>query len=46
MAVSAPADLIQGTKAFGPTDSVVEDIDHRVAEMINFLFDNGMRDED
>lgn len=45
---AAPADstLIQGTKAFGPSDTVVADIDNRVAEMVNFLFDNGMREED
>lgn len=45
---ATPADsaLIQGTKAFGPTDTVVADIDHRVADMVNYLFDNGMRDED
>lgn len=43
---SADSALIQGTKAFGPTDTTVADIDHRVAEMVNFLFDNGMREED
>lgn len=43
---STVSTLIQGTKAFGPTDSVVADIDGRVAEMVNFLFDNGMREED
>ena len=44
----APADsaLIQATKAFGPPDTVTADIDRRVAEMVNFLFDNGMREED
>ena len=46
MAVSAPTDLIQGTKAFGPPATVAGDIDHRMAEMVNFLFDKGMCEAD
>ena len=44
---TAPADsaLIQGTKAFGPPDMVTADIDRSVAEMVNFLFDYGLREE-
>ena len=43
---SADSTLIQGTKTFGPPDMVTANIDSRVAEMVNFLFDNGMREED
>lgn len=38
--------LMHGAKAFGPTDDVAEAIDNQVADMVNHLFDNGMRDED
>ncbi|MPC48717.1 hypothetical protein E2C01_042499 [Portunus trituberculatus] len=46
LAATADSALIRATKAFGPTDMVSADIDHRVAEMVNFLFDNGLREED
>ncbi|MPC71047.1 hypothetical protein E2C01_065315 [Portunus trituberculatus] len=45
-AATADSALIQAIKAFVPTYSVSADIDHRVAEMVNFLFDNGLREED
>ena len=35
--------LLQGAKSFGPPELVSEEIDPQVAEMINYLFDNGMR---
>lgn len=42
----AESTLIQGTKTFGPSDNVGADIDPRVAEMVNFLFEKGMREDD
>lgn len=45
--VSRPGSvLLQSAKTFGPTEDVTEDIDSKVAEMVNYLFDNGMREED
>ncbi|KAK3890226.1 hypothetical protein Pcinc_005793 [Petrolisthes cinctipes] len=38
--------LLQSAKTFGPTEDVSEDIDSQVANMVNYLFDNGMREED
>ncbi|MPC55315.1 hypothetical protein E2C01_049247 [Portunus trituberculatus] len=38
--------LLQAAKAFGPLDSVSEDIDPQVAAMVNFCFDKGLQEED
>ncbi|KAK3889262.1 hypothetical protein Pcinc_006828 [Petrolisthes cinctipes] len=38
--------LLQSAKTFGPTKDVSEDIDSQVAKMVNYLFDNEMREED
>ena len=38
--------LLQGVKDLGPPESVSADIDQQVAGMVNFLFDNGMQEED
>ncbi|XP_045105428.1 uncharacterized protein LOC123500945 [Portunus trituberculatus] len=38
--------LMHNAKVFGPLDTVSEDIDQQVAEMVNFLFTNEMWDED
>lgn len=48
IAEHAPGDsiLMQNAKVFGPPETVSEDINHQVAEMVNFLFGNGMREDD
>lgn len=38
--------LLQAAKAFGPLDSVSEDIDPQVAAMVNFWFEKGLQEED
>lgn len=38
--------LLHGAMNFGPPELVSGDIDPKVAEMVNFLFDNGLREED
>lgn len=38
--------LLQAAKAFGPADLVSADIDQKVADMVNFVFDCGLREED
>ncbi|XP_050714298.1 uncharacterized protein LOC126997304 [Eriocheir sinensis] len=38
--------LMLGAKSFGPQELVSEDIDTQVADMVNYVFDNGMREED
>ena len=38
--------LLHNAKVFGPPDTVSEDVDQQVADMVNFLFTNGMRGED
>ena len=38
--------LMHNAKAFGPPEITSEDIDRQVAEMVNFLFTNGMRGDD
>ncbi|MPC69549.1 hypothetical protein E2C01_063777 [Portunus trituberculatus] len=38
--------LLQNAKDLGPPDTVSVDIDDQVAGMVNFLFDNGLQDED
>lgn len=38
--------LLQAAKAFGPADEVSADIDPKVAEMVNFVFDFGLREDD
>ncbi|XP_045133115.1 uncharacterized protein LOC123517182 [Portunus trituberculatus] len=38
--------LLQAAKAFGPADQVSADIDPKVAEMVNFVFDSGLREDD
>lgn len=38
--------LRQNAKDLGPPDTVSMDIDDQVAGMVNYLFDNGMQDED
>ena len=37
--------LLQTSKAFGPVDEVSPDVDKHVADMVNQLFDHGMRED-
>lgn len=37
--------LMQTSKAFGPVDDVACDVDKHVADMVNQLFDHGMRED-
>lgn len=37
--------LMQSSKAFGPVDNVACDVDKHVADMVNQLFDHGMRED-
>ncbi len=34
------------TKTFGPPETILDEIDSKVGDMINFLFDNGLREDD
>ena len=43
---SGASALLEAAKVFGPTDVVSEDIDPKVAEMVNFVFDCGLREDD
>ena len=38
--------LMQTAKTYEPTEDVLEEIDMHVTEMVNYLLDYGMRDED
>ena len=38
--------LMLGVQVFGPADTMSEDIDAKVADMVNLLFSQGMRTED
>ena len=38
--------LLQSAKNYGPMEDVSEDLDKQVAAMVNYLFENGMREED
>lgn len=38
--------LLQAAKVFGPADLVSADIDPKVAEMVNFVFDCGLREDE
>lgn len=38
--------LLQSAKNYGPTDSVSDDLDKEIADMVNHLFINGMKQED
>ncbi|KAK3894846.1 hypothetical protein Pcinc_001419 [Petrolisthes cinctipes] len=38
--------LMQSAQTFGPTEYISENIEKQVANMVNHLFDNGMRDDD
>ncbi|MPC60498.1 hypothetical protein E2C01_054544 [Portunus trituberculatus] len=38
--------LLQSAKVFGPPEVVSDAIDDKVAEMVNFLFDRGLREDD
>ncbi|XP_050706773.1 uncharacterized protein LOC126992160 [Eriocheir sinensis] len=38
--------LLQCAKTYGPVDDVSVDIDKQVADMVNHVFDNGLRDEE
>ncbi|KAK3894845.1 hypothetical protein Pcinc_001419 [Petrolisthes cinctipes] len=37
---------MQSAQTFGPTEYISENIEKQVANMVNHLFDNGMRDDD
>lgn len=37
--------LMQTSKVFGPVDGVASDVDKHVADMVNQLFDHGMRED-
>lgn len=38
--------LLHGTKVFRPTDELAAEVDGKVADMVNFMFDKGIREED
>ena len=38
--------LLQSAKNYGPTETVSEDLDKEIADMVNHLFINGMKQED